>query len=54
LRRPRVRALSKTRMNTWVFAADDGAKRAVTFVLTRVRLHERWRNLALRKRTPAG
>jgi len=37
LRRPRIRALAKTRMNTRFSLADDGPKRAVTFLLTRVR-----------------
>jgi hypothetical protein len=34
--RPRVRALAKTRMNTQFSPAQDGPKRAVTIVLTRV------------------
>jgi hypothetical protein len=38
LRRPRVRALAKTHMNTRFSPADDGPKRAVTFILTRVLL----------------
>jgi hypothetical protein len=38
LRRPSVRALAKTRMNTRFSPADDGPKRAVTIILTRVRL----------------
>jgi hypothetical protein len=38
LYRPRVRALSKTRMNTRFSPADDGPKCAVTIILTRVRL----------------
>jgi hypothetical protein len=37
LRRPRLRALSKTRMNTLFPPADDYPKRAVTFILTRIR-----------------
>jgi hypothetical protein len=36
LRRPRIRALAKTRMNTRFSLADDGPKRAVTIILTRV------------------
>jgi hypothetical protein len=38
LRRPRVRALAKTRMNTRFSPAHDGPKRAVTMILTPIRL----------------
>jgi hypothetical protein len=38
LRRPRVRALAKTRMNTRFPPANGGPKRAVTNILTRVLL----------------
>jgi hypothetical protein len=38
-----IRALAKIRMNTRLSLAHDRPKSAVTFMLTRVSPHERWR-----------
>jgi hypothetical protein len=43
LNAPRIRALAETRMNTRLSLAHDRPKSAVTFMLTRVSPHERWR-----------
>jgi hypothetical protein len=40
---PRIRALAETRMNTRLSTAHDRPKPAVTFMLTRVPVHESWR-----------